>query len=82
MNYKAKKHQNEHFSVNVKRFYIPFEISWTCSNCNEESSEDLNEQYLSYPDVGVPIDHNLYCFHCDHEEEIKIQLDFDLKIVE
>lgn len=81
MKAEIKKNRNKHFSIDVKRFYLPFEINWECPNCKTSFSEDLNHHYLSYPDAGIPFVYDLYCTECEHEDEIEIQLDIDLKIV-
>ena len=81
MKIKIVKNEGVHFNIDVKRFYMPYSINWECPNCKECYSEDLNEQYLSHPTTGTPIDFDVYCRKCEHEDKIKVQLDIDLKIV-
>ena len=57
---KIKINKKESFSVDVKRFYLPIEISATCPHCGEEVYRDFDSDYLSYPDFNVPYEITFY----------------------
>lgn len=80
MNIEVNKTSENAFEINVKRFYLPFEINWTCPNCKEKGKQDLNHDYLSYPIAGKPFTHTLYCYDCDHEETVNLHIDLDLRV--
>ena len=51
--------------LNVKRFYVPgFIIKSDCPNCGKEQDQDLGDQYLSYPSLGVPSKVHFACEPC------------------
>lgn len=70
--------------IDVKRFYVPATILWTCPKCGGENAEDLESQYLSYPSAGAPFRHTLYCgkqigdTDCDSEHETELLLELKL----
>jgi hypothetical protein len=69
-------------SIECKRLYLPFKIILTCPKCGQDTEIDLSRQhYLSYPEVGVPMDYDCYCIYCDHEWTEKIQLTIGLSVV-
>lgn len=79
---KLKRHKSSNgFSIDVKRFYVPYTIEWKCKNCDYEQKKNLASDYLSYPNLGQQ-DHCLYCNNCDHEETINLSVDVKLKIIE
>lgn len=49
------------FDVNVKRFYIPFELSATCPHCEERVTRRLNtDPAIYYPTLGTWKPYTLY----------------------
>jgi len=69
--------------ISVKRFYLDdVIISSICPHCRKETSRDLGQNYLSYPDVNQDIKIGFY-HDCDdgNEEEwdetIKIRLQIE-----
>jgi uncharacterized protein YbaR (Trm112 family) len=61
-------------SLEVKRLYLPIVVKVICPLCNTNLERDFEEDYLSYPLVGVDEKHEIYCEDC--EEEIS----FDVKL--
>ena len=61
--------------IEMKRFYPPFDITWTCPSC--EAEHDF-EQYFSLPPIGKEFRHDLYCPECDMEFPIKFKLNLEL----
>lgn len=46
---------NEAVALDIKRCYLPIEITDTCPTCGETVTRYLNNDYLSYPKVNTPI---------------------------
>ena len=77
------------FTIDVKRFYLPYVLKSHCPKCGREKSRDFEVHYLSYPTANVPIAKTLLCSNyegdygdpCETEWDVKIQLDVSLKIV-
>lgn len=64
--------------IDVKRFYLEgLEMKIICPNCNYEY--DFND-YLSYPNVNIPININCYCNECENEWKEKIILKVNLEL--
>ncbi len=42
------------FTIDVKRFGLPFIVESTCPGCGLAVERDLDGDYLSYPTVGCP----------------------------
>ena len=43
------------FELDVKRYYIPLEVTSQCPRCRQEVTRNLLEDYLSFPRFDVPI---------------------------
>lgn len=74
------KNKKEKFVLEIKRFYFPSKITWTCDRCNEENIMDFDEDYLSYPPVNEVFDLDLYCPNCDNEHVVKAKLSMKMDI--
>lgn len=84
---KAIKHETPAAVDNIKRFYVPAIITWTCPECRQECERDCDENYFSYPPVGKPFHETLTCYHakedgttCEHEVEVKLQIDVKITL--
>lgn len=71
-------------SLEVKRFYFDGVLEHPCPNCDSTMSRDFSQDYLSYPQVGVPEQTGLYCQACDKEyifpmtvKSIEINIEYD-----
>lgn len=74
-------------SLDVKRCYLPFEVTSACPECGQEETIDLSLNYLSYPCLGE----NGICFwhpfsdddeeECQHEWEETVVLGFTMEQV-
>lgn len=63
--------------IEVKRFYIEgLKMYYTCPSKNH-----MWNDYLSYPDMNIPMDLHLYCNECDHEWTEKIILKVSIEVV-
>lgn len=65
----------------AKRQYMPYNIVWTCPNCDIDFVDDLTDQYLSYPQFGISEFHHLCCRECTYECEIEVLPEISLKLV-
>ncbi len=55
----------------IKRFYMPgVKAVCKCGQCNKDLTIDFEDQYMSYPKIGV-IDEVFWCEDCDIEWKIK-----------
>lgn len=66
------------FSIDVKRFYLPFIFNVECPHCGEKIEKDLNDQYLSYPDVNKEEEAYFYCDECEGEFEVPFTLEINI----
>jgi hypothetical protein len=61
--------------IDVKRFYMSgVQVEDVCPKCGDTLTYDGEEQYVSNPTAGSEIDLHMYCEDCDHEWDIKVQL--------
>ena len=67
-------------SIDVKRFYTPFVIEASCPQCGERVKRDCDDHYFSYPPLGVPFNEGMWCSGCEHEWDVRIQLDITLAL--
>lgn len=70
--------------VPVKRFYLPFVIEADCKVCGDVVTCDLNTDggYLSYPALGTPTLHYVYCERCKREQPVGLLLNFSIQMCE
>ncbi len=66
--------------LEIKRFYLPVVIKDKCPNCDGEISQDLEDQYLSYPTLNKAENIHLECESCDLEFQIPITLRISLDV--
>ena len=53
---------DDSYPSDVKRFYIPgYLISSECPKCGMESTYDMMNVYLDYPEIGAPVDVEFGC---------------------
>lgn len=50
----------EPLSLDVKRCYLPIEITDTCPTCGAEVTKYLSSDYLSYPKINAPTKVSMY----------------------
>jgi len=60
------KRTAEHVEIDVKRFYLPYEVTSTCPQCGKEETTDLSVNYLSYPSDGET---EISFSHCEDEDD-------------
>lgn len=66
----------------LKRHYFPGHvITDVCPNCTKKYKMDLGEDYLSFPESGIPYEHTAYCGECDHEWSIMLLMQTTLEII-
>lgn len=66
-----------------KRFYIPgVKVKSTCPNCLLPHTQNMGDNYLSYPSAGVPIKLGFWCSECEHEWSVKVVLKISLEAAE
>ena len=53
------------FSLEVKRLYLPFVVEVDCEHCGKPITRDMQDEYLSYPPLGAPLEIWVYCEECD-----------------
>ncbi|HEY8924290.1 MAG TPA: hypothetical protein VIU64_07910 [Polyangia bacterium] len=51
---------NQAVALEVKRCYLPIEITDTCPTCGVEVTRYLNSDYLSFPKINTPINMAMY----------------------
>ena len=65
--------------LEIKRFYLEgLDVTAVCPHCDKEIELD---QYLSYPDMNIPIDIDFYCNECDSEWSEKAILKVSLEVI-
>lgn len=68
--------------VEEKRFYMPgIALFDECPKCQAHTTRDFGDEYLSYPLVGDPFEHTMYCPKCEHEWEVRLILRVSLEVV-
>ena len=70
----------EVFDIEVKRFYLPVVVKDKCPNCDGEISQNLEDQYLSYPTLNKADDITLVCEACDMEFQVPFTLRMSIDI--
>ena len=67
------------FVEGPKRNYAPYTLHDDCEICGSESTIDLNDQYLSNPNLNGGIEKVYFaCGNCDHDWIRKIKVDLVL----
>ncbi len=54
------KMTNEQTELDLKRCYLPIEITDNCPTCGAEVTRYLSNDYLSYPCINTPIKISMY----------------------
>lgn len=57
----------------VKRCYIDVVFEDCCPRCGEISFNDLNKDYISYPEENEII--HMYCSDCDDTWEVPVKIE-------
>jgi uncharacterized protein YlaI len=70
----------DNFKIQVKRFYLPYNIECKCPKCNKIVEFNDND-YITYPILNKELEINFYCENCYHEFEKKIVIDIVVKEV-
>ena len=73
MNRLVEEKLKGHSSIEVKRLHLPFTYTKRCQ-CENMLTLDLEQDYLSYPNINTPKQIIMYCQECDSEYEIDLQL--------
>lgn len=67
----------------IKRCYVKGAIiKAICLKCKKEMSNDLGDDYLSYPVVGDWCTIYLYCAECDEEYELDVKIKSAQMVIE
>ena len=70
-------------ALDVKRLLLKgLILEDECPQCKSKVENDFGDGtgYLSYPTPGIPENVYLYCEDCDHEWDVKVVLDINLKL--
>ncbi len=80
---KIKREKNSTgFEIDVKRFYLPYEVYDNCAKCGSETGIDLSStHYISYPKLDSPNKIYFYCHTCEHGWGKYVELKISLKEV-
>jgi ribosomal protein S27E len=65
-------------SLEIKRMYLPAKVQVKCHHCENILTYDFDEQYLSYPSIGVPEQCDVYCRDCENETFFNVTLEVTL----
>lgn len=65
---------DDKFQIECKRLYLPVEIKCKCPNCDKELIFDLDDDYLSYPELNEIEYLTTYCSECDDHYQIEVVL--------
>ena len=70
--------------IPIKRFYLPFVLEDNCKVCGDVATCDLNLDggSLSYPAIGTPTLHYVYCERCKKEQPVGLLLTFSIATCE
>lgn len=66
-------------SLDIKRCYLPIEITDLCPKCGESVTKYLRSDYLSYPKVNAPI--AVWMAHCIELPDSDIEHEWELTII-
>lgn len=74
------------FEVNVKRLYLPIQVTTQCPECGREVTKYLDSEYVSFPKFCAPETLHFYCFDDDgnetgHEFELPVRFSIDMQIL-
>jgi len=72
--------QHEPKPSEVKRFYFPATLIWTCEECGKENKKDFSNDYLGYPTFNEWRGIVLCCSHCDNEQDIQLKINLTLEV--
>lgn len=78
---KIKREKNSiGFEIDVKRFYLPYEVYDNCAKCGRETGIELSSiHYISYPKLDFPNRIYFYCRECEYNWEKYVELKISLK---
>lgn len=70
------KNLNKPFELEIKRCYLPTILEAFCPECKTRNVSDLQDDYISYPQINAEESFAFYCQECGHEweESIKIKI--------
>lgn len=74
---KITKEKNP-WTLDLKRFNPPHEISSTCPKCSTPYDQEMR---FAYPKINKEQDYTLYCSECDHEWKVKIIIELKIKLI-
>lgn len=66
--------------LGIKRFYIPVKIKKQCPECGNNCDVDLDENYLSYPEINGKESVYFYCTNCKCEFKTYVILQLSLEV--
>jgi hypothetical protein len=73
--------EGKRFEIEVKRFYVPFAIAYTCPHCGRARPKEKHRDYLSYPTANAIDWQTWECYEEDGEgNNLGCGKEFDLPI--
>ncbi len=69
-------------SLDVKRCYLPIDVTDICSKCNNVIAISLDDHYLSYPVIGMAEPVSFYCDNCHNEWDVDIIISLGVSLAE
>lgn len=60
---------NEPMTLEIKRCYLPIEITDTCPTCGATVTKHLNSDYVSFPKVNEPTKLSMHHYIKETDEE-------------
>ena len=70
------------FSIDCKRFKVPFLLKYKCPHCKKDAEKDFNQEYLMCPTANKDIPVQLYCYECNEESTVSIRLNVGITVDE
>lgn len=67
------------FDIDIKRLYLPVTVNVECHKCKTLIEDSYEDNYLSYPSVGVEEERVVYCDNCDLELSYSVKLKVSLE---
>jgi len=82
MTVRAKKDRWAEIELD-KRVHLPYEIFWTCNECEHKNCEDFRtDRYMSYPKIGFIHTVTFECAKCQAEKNLDIHLEVKISVTE
>jgi len=70
---------DEECDLDIKRCYLPIEITDDCPKCSKTVTKYINSDYLSYPVINQPFEVTMY-HHIEHPDRDE-EHDWKVKVI-